>query len=63
MTNIEVEYETFNGWPSDSTSKCRSFDELPANAKVFVKYIERFLNVPIKWIGVGKARDEIIRVF
>ena len=47
------------GWKSDIT-KCRHFDELPDNAKLYVNKIEEILQVPIWWIGVGQARDAII---
>ena len=38
----------------------RSWEELPANAKAYVKRIEELCSVPIKWIGVGPGRDAII---
>jgi len=56
---VSCEYITLPGWKSDIT-QCRSFEELPNNAQLYVKKIEEVLKVPIKWIGVGQARDAII---
>jgi len=56
---VTCDYITIDGWKSDIT-KCRHFDELPDNAKLYVNKIEEILQVPIWWIGVGQARDAII---
>ncbi|CAF3822402.1 unnamed protein product [Adineta steineri] len=63
MHDIEVEYVTFPGWRGRSTSECRTFNSLPHNARLYVQFIEQFLGVPVKWIGVGKDRMAMIRVF
>ncbi|KAM4771805.1 adenylosuccinate synthetase isozyme 2 isoform 1-T2 [Rhinophrynus dorsalis] len=62
LNKVEVEYETLPGWNTD-TSNVRTFDELPENAKKYVRYIEEALGVPIKWIGVGKSRESMIQLF
>jgi len=59
LANVEVEYETMPGWQSDIT-KVRSFDELPEAAKKYIKRIEELVGCPIKWVGVGPGRDEMI---
>lgn len=61
MEKVEVEYKTFPGWKSD-ISKCRTWDSLPENAKNYLKFIEEFLEVPVKYIGVGKEREAIIEI-
>uniref|UniRef100_A0A3B4BGZ0 Adenylosuccinate synthetase n=2 Tax=Periophthalmus magnuspinnatus TaxID=409849 RepID=A0A3B4BGZ0_9GOBI len=62
LQRVEVEYETLPGWNSD-TSAARSFDELPENARKYVQYIENHVEVPVKWIGVGKSRESMIQLF
>lgn len=57
--NIEPVYETFEGW-SESIENCKSWEELPLNAIKYLNFISNFLNVPIKFIGTGKARNNII---
>ena len=59
LENVEVEYVTFPGWNTPIVS-CRTFESLPENAKKYVLYIEEFLGVPVKYIGVGKEREAII---
>ncbi|MBQ2468681.1 MAG: adenylosuccinate synthase [Clostridia bacterium] len=51
--------EYFDGWHSD-ISGCRKFDDLPENAKKYVRFIEDSVGVPIKYVSVGAARDQII---
>ncbi|XP_076142353.1 adenylosuccinate synthetase isozyme 2 [Alosa pseudoharengus] len=62
LHRVEVQYETLPGWNSD-TSAVRTFEELPENAQKYVRYVEEHLGVPVKWIGVGKARESMIQLF
>jgi adenylosuccinate synthase len=59
LEKIEVEYFTFPGWKS-SIEQIRSYDALPDNCKKYVEFIEEFLKVPVKWIGVGPARESMV---
>jgi adenylosuccinate synthase len=52
-------YETLPGWHG-SLSTCRSWTELPANARRYIEFIERQVGVPVRWIGTGPGRDEIV---
>ncbi|XP_052697774.1 adenylosuccinate synthetase-like [Crassostrea angulata] len=61
LCRLEVEYLTLPGWKSD-TSGARNFSELPQNAQNYVRKIEELVGVPVKWIGVGQARDSVIEV-
>ncbi|MEU1623811.1 adenylosuccinate synthase [Streptomyces sp. NPDC020096] len=54
-------YETLPGWSEDIT-KAKSFDELPKNAKAYVKALEEMSGAPISAIGVGPGRDETIEI-
>jgi len=56
---LEVEYITMPGWKS-SIADIRSFDELPENCRKYVFKIEELLGLPVKWVGVGQARDAMI---
>lgn len=60
LDKVEPVYETVPGWNED-ISKAKSFEELPVNAQKYVRMIEDAAGVPVKWIGVGPARDETIR--
>ena len=59
MEKVDVQYETLQGWREDITG-CRSFEDLPRNARNYISYIEKKLDCPVWWIGVGPARDATI---
>ncbi len=48
------------GWQSD-ISTCRSFDELPEEARSYVAYIESAVGVKITAVSVGPHRNQTIR--
>ena len=52
-------YEYLPGW-SENITKARTFDDLPANARAYVKYLEEISGAPMSAIGVGPGRDETI---
>jgi len=52
-------YENLPGWAED-ISTCRSFEELPANARAYVLRVEELIGARVSTIGVGPGRDEII---
>ena len=47
----------FKGW-KQSLKACRSYEDLPENAKAYVDFIEQFTNTPVGIISVGYERDE-----
>jgi len=52
-------YEEMPGW-SESTNDAKTYDELPANAKAYLKRIEELTKTPIDIISTGPDRDETI---
>lgn len=61
LSKVEVEFVTLPGW-QESTERVRQFDELPKNAQDYVRHIEQYLDIPVKWVGVGKGRESIVNV-
>ncbi|KAG9783438.1 Adenylosuccinate synthetase, partial [Aureobasidium melanogenum] len=59
LERLEIEYKTFKGWQTKTTG-CKTFEELPAAAREYVEYIENEVGVPIKWIGTGPRREDMI---
>lgn len=55
-------YEYLPGFKFD-ISACRRAEELPKEALEYIRYIERAVNCPIKYVSVGAARDEYITMF
>uniref|UniRef100_A0A4W5R958 Adenylosuccinate synthetase n=1 Tax=Hucho hucho TaxID=62062 RepID=A0A4W5R958_9TELE len=62
LQKVEVEYEKLPGWKSD-TSACRKWEDLPVKAQNYIRFVENHVGVPIKWVGVGKARESMIQMF
>ncbi|MDR2163028.1 MAG: adenylosuccinate synthase [Clostridiales Family XIII bacterium] len=52
-------YKTMRGWRSD-ISGCRSFDDLPEEARAYVGEVEALSGVPVKIISVGPGREQTI---
>lgn len=59
LKNAKPVYEEFEGNFGD-ISKCKTFDELPDNAKKFILRIEEITDTKVSFIGTGPGRDEII---
>ena len=52
-------YEELPGWTEDISS-ARSLEDLPANARAYVKYLEEISGAPISAVGVGQDRNATI---
>ena len=52
-------YEELPGWQED-ISGCRSFDELPKNARNYVKFIENLAHAHVSFVSVGPDREQTI---
>lgn len=51
------DYVELPGWDEDITG-ARSEDELPENARAYLRYMEQALNVPIVLVSVGPGREQ-----
>ncbi|MEG0857720.1 MAG: adenylosuccinate synthase [Terrisporobacter sp.] len=61
LAKCEPIYEEFTGW-DDSVANARSYDEIPENAKKYLKRIEELTETKISIVSVGPKRDQTIRV-
>lgn len=59
LERVKPVYEEMPGW-GESICECTTYDALPARARGYVEYIEKFTGVPVKLIGVGKGREQTI---
>lgn len=59
LEEVEVVYETLPGW-EEKISTITKYEDLPQNAKDYVEFIEKFVGVPVKWIGVGPGREAML---
>jgi adenylosuccinate synthase len=59
LAECEPVYETLPGWPEDITP-VRKFEDLPENARKYLRRIEELIETPILIVSVGPGRDETI---
>lgn len=59
ISNCSPVYEEFDGNFGDISS-IKSRCDLPKNAKIYLDRIEEFIGVPIKFIGTGPDRNDMI---
>ncbi|OXL17727.1 MULTISPECIES: adenylosuccinate synthase [unclassified Psychrobacter] len=57
--SVTPQYETLAGW-SESTVGITNYDDLPENAKKYIKRIEALIDCPIDIISTGPDREETI---
>ena len=57
--NVKPVYKTFKGWKS-KTQGIKKFDNLPNNAKIYVKAIEEFIETKISSISTSPERKDTI---
>jgi len=61
MEKVEPVYHTMKGWP-DSIAGINDFKKLPDEAKSYLRFIEKEINVPIKYISTGSNRSDFIKI-
>ena len=61
VAKCEPVYEEFAGW-DESVANARSYDEIPENAKIYLRRIEEFTGTKISIVSVGPERAQTIRV-
>ncbi len=54
-------FETLPGWSEDITS-CRTWASLPENAKQYVRFIAKQMQIPVSIVSVGPDREATLRV-
>ena len=61
LARVIPHYQTFEGWhiPID---QCKTIQELPLTAKVYLQAIQAMLGIPIRFVSVGPQREQLIVV-
>lgn len=59
LQDVEPVYEELPGWKTD-ISGCKSYDELPENARYYVERIGQLVGVPLGIVSVGPDRSQTI---
>lgn len=59
LADVECQWETLPGWQEDIT-QAKNFDELPENAKNYVRRVSEVVGRPVGIVSVGPGRDQTI---
>ncbi len=59
LHSAEPEYEELPGFDAD-LSECRREEDLPPQARAYLEFIADSAGVPIRLVGVGPGRDEVV---
>jgi adenylosuccinate synthase len=59
LDRAKPRYRDVKGW-DEPLGECRSFDELPKNARDYVETIEHLTGVPVTLVSVGPGREQSI---
>lgn len=58
LYNVECIYKTIPGWLCDTT-KIRKIEDLPKQAKDYIKLIEEVTGIPVNYVGIGPEREQL----
>ncbi len=59
LERVKPVYEDLPGW-KDDLSRCRSWDDLPAAARSYVRRVEGLLGASISVVSIGPDRDQTL---
>lgn len=60
LAQCEAVYEEFDGWDEAALKRARTYDELPASVRAYVKAVEEAIGVEMRLIGTGQDRTEVV---
>jgi len=60
LSQAKPVYRESKGWNGD-LSKAESIKDLPVEARRYIDEIEKFIQVPIRWVSVGPDRSQIFQ--
>jgi len=59
LQRVEPMYEELPGWKQD-ISGCRTWEDLPENARRYFERIEELVGVPVQIVSVGPGREQTV---
>ncbi|MCF3108875.1 adenylosuccinate synthase [Niabella sp. CC-SYL272] len=54
-------FEAFEGWHTD-ISQATAYDTLPEKMQRYIRFIDNYLGVPVKYISNGPEREQLIKI-
>jgi len=61
LHDVTPMYEELPGWQQDITG-CTAFEDLPANAQAYIRFLAKVTGVTISVVGVGPGREQFVLV-
>jgi adenylosuccinate synthase len=61
LEHVEPVYEVLPGWRRP-TGAARTLADLPAEARRYLERLEALSGAPIRYVGVGTKREQLIEV-
>jgi adenylosuccinate synthase len=58
-TDLKPVYESFKGW-NNSCTECTTFADLPEEMKSYIRFVEKYLKVPVRFVSTGPGREQIL---
>jgi adenylosuccinate synthase len=59
LHTAEADYEELPGFDAD-LGECRREGDLPREARDYIEFISDFVGVPVRLVGVGPGRDQVV---
>jgi adenylosuccinate synthase len=59
LGEVDVEYVELPGWETETTG-CKTFEELPRNAREYLEFIQTAVGVRVGYVGTGPGREAMI---
>ncbi len=59
LSRVQPVYEELPGW-DEQIGEAKRWEDLPKNARDYLKYLERLTQIPVKMISVGASRNQTI---
>lgn len=60
LENVKPVLTSFPGWKT-GTGEIRDYNGLPADARHYIEFVEKFIDVPVRYISTGGNREQTIR--
>ncbi len=63
MNRVKIDpvFKAFDGWKKD-ISGVKTYDDMPAQMKTYIDYLDNFIKIPVKYISNGPGREQIVAV-
>jgi len=62
LNKVKPVYKDFKTWDKEKVQKAKKYKDLPKEAKDFLTYISKYLEVPVLMITTGPKREQGIRL-